>query len=102
MFAKASLDILVQFVGLDKIESQIPNTVTTTKPYIYEEFFNLLVMDCNIVQLPKLIFDEETQQLRWINPKDFINTGINREYENEIKLIKKYVPYNERYKYLRS
>lgn len=102
MFTKASLDMLVQFVGFDKIESCLPNTVTTTKPNIYEEFFNLLVMDYNIVQLPKLIFDEENQQLRWINPKDFINTGINRECENEIKLIKKYVPYDERYKYLKN
>lgn len=102
MFNQAALDILVQFVGLDKIETQLPKTITTTKSNIYEEYFNPLVLGYNIVQIPKLIFDEEKQQLRWIKPQELINTGINRECENEIKLIKKYVPFDQRYKYLRK
>ncbi len=89
------------FFGFDKIETQVKKTITTSKPNIYEEFFNLMIMDYEIVQLPKLVFDEDTQKFRWIYPNEFINTGINREFEEEIKLIKKYVPYNERYKYLR-
>lgn len=102
MFHKASFDMLVQFIGFDKIETQRSETITTTKPNIYEEFFNPLVMGYNIVQIPKLIFDEENQQFRWIFPNEFINSGINRECENEIKLIKKYVPYEKRYLYLRD
>ncbi len=102
MFVKASFDMLVQFIGLDKIETQIFKTITTSKPNIYEEFFNPLVMGYDVVQLPKLIFDEEKQQLRWIHPQKFINTGINRECEKEIKLIKKYIPFEDRYKYLRD
>lgn len=89
------------FFGFDKIETQVKKTITTSKPNIYEEFFNLMIMDYEIVQLPKLVFDEDTQKFRWIYPNEFINTEINREFEEEIKLIKKYVPYNERYKYLR-
>ena len=89
------------FFGFDKIETQVKKTITTSKPNIYEEFFNSLIMDYEIVQLPKLVFNEDTQKFRWIYPNEFINTGINREFEEEIKLIKKYVPYNERYKYLR-
>lgn len=102
MFYKASFDMLVQFVGFDKIETQLSKTITTSKSNIYEEFFNLLVMEYNIVQLPRLIFDEENQQFRWIYPNEFINSGINRECEKEIKLIKKYIPYEERYKYLKK
>lgn len=102
MFTNVSFDLLVQFVGLDKIETQLSNTITTSKPNIYEEFFNPLVMGYDIVQLPKLIFVEGTQHFRWIYPNEFINSGINRECENEINLIKKYVPYDERYKFLRD
>ena len=42
-------------------------------------------MEYNIVQIPRLVFDTESQHFRWIYPKEFINSGINREYENEIK-----------------
>lgn len=102
MFHKASFDIFVQFIGFDKIETQLSKTITTSKPNIYEEFFNPLVMGYNIVQLPRLIFDEESQQFRWISPNEFVNSGINRECENEIKLIKKYIPYEKRHLYLRD
>lgn len=101
MFYEASFDMLIQLIGFDKIETQVKKTITTSKPNIYEEFFNPMIMDYEIVQLPKLVFDEDTQKFRWIYPNEFINTGINREFEEEIKLIKKYVPYNERHKYLR-
>lgn len=102
MFYKASFDMLVQFIGFDKIETQLPKTITTSKSNVYEEFFNLLIMEYNVVQLPRLVFDEEIQHFRWIYPNEFINSGINRECENEIKLIKKHIPYEERYKYFRG
>lgn len=102
MFYQSSFDMLVQFIGFDKIETQLSKTITTSKPNIYEEFFNPLVIGYNIVQLPKLIFDEEKQQFRWLSPNEFINSGINRECENEIKLIKKYVPCEKRHLYLRN
>lgn len=102
MFYKASFDMLVQFIGFDKIETQLSKTITTSKSNVYEEFFNLLIMEYNVLQLPRLVFDEEIQHFRWIYPNEFINSGINRECENEIKLIKKHIPYEERYKYFRG
>lgn len=102
MFYKASFDMLVQFIEFDKIETQLHKTISTSKSNIYEVFFNLLIMEYDIIQLPRLIFDEENQHFRWIYPNEFINSGINRECENEIKLIKKYIPYEERYKYFRK
>ena len=102
MFMKASFDMLIQFIGFDKVETQLSKTITTSKSNVYEEFFNLLIMEYNVVQLPRLVFDEETQHFRWIYPNEFINSGINRECENEIKLIKKYIPYEKRYLYLKK
>lgn len=100
MFRKASSDLLVQLIGLDKIETQRRKTITTTKPNIYEEFFNLNLLGYDIIQLPKLICDNG--YLRWINPKDFVTTSINRECENELKLIKKSEPRDQWYKFLRN
>ena len=59
-------------------------------------------MEYNIVQLPKLIFDEKIQGFRWICPNEFINSGINRECEKEIKLIRKYVHYDKMHLYFRD
>ena len=102
MFYSAAPDLLVQFVGFDKIESQNPRTITTSKRNIYEEFFNFLLMDYDIVQIPRLVFDKNTQHFRWIYPSSFINAGTNRECEEEIQYIKRYVPYEERYRYFKS
>lgn len=102
MFSKIDKDLIVQFIGFDKIETQIRKTITTSKTNIYEEFFNLLIMDYEIKQIPKLIFDEDTQHFRWIKQNDFINAGINRECEKDIQLIKKYVPYKNRHLYFKD
>lgn len=101
MYFWTTFDLLVQFIGFDKIEIQRSRTITTTKSNIYEEFFNLLIMEWDIVQLPKLIFDEDKQKFIWLPVNDLVTTGEDRECEEEIKLIKKYVPYDERYKYLK-
>ncbi len=99
MFFRASWDILVQFIGLDKIETQLSKTITTSKSNIYKEFFNFLILDYQIVQIPRLIFDNSTG-FKWVNPQEF-NLGIDKELEDEVRLIKKYVPYNERDKYFK-
>lgn len=100
MFREASPDILVQLIGLDKIETRLRKTITTTKANIYEEFYNLILLGYDIVQLPKLICYNE--QLRWIKAREFMTTGIDRECEQELKLIKKNVPYDQWYKFLKD
>ena len=102
MFSRISSDLIVTFVGFDKIETQIKNMITTTKPNIYENFWNEILCGYNIVQIPKLIFDDDKIGWRWIQPHDFVTTGANRECERELKLIKKYVPYNQWYQFLRD
>lgn len=102
MFRSKTNELLVQLIGFDKIETQLPKTITTTKANIYEEFYNLILLGYDIVQIPKLVFDEDKQKLRWVKPNDFVQTAIDRECEEELKLIKKYVPYDQRDKFLRD
>jgi len=102
MFRNASNDILVQLIGFDKIESSRFKTITTTKTNIYEEFYNLILLGYDVYQLPKLIFDEDKKQFRWLKPNDFVQTSIDRECEEELKLIKKYIPYDQRDRFLRN
>ena len=59
MYFLAHRDILVNLIGFDKIETTLPKTISTTKVNINEAFFNYLIMDYNIVSLPKLVYDSE-------------------------------------------
>lgn len=101
MFLKAAQDILVRFIGFDKIESQLFQTITTSKPNIYEEFFNEIIMGWNIVQLKRVLFDSSSQEFYLANYNEFINLDINREREDEAKWILKNIPYDQRAKYLK-
>ena len=92
-------DILIQLIGFDKIETQLSKTITTSKIKIYEEFFNYMIMGYNVVQIPKVIFDEKNNSFKVIKPHEFTSQGMEREIEEEIKLIKKLVPLDERHNY---
>ena len=63
--------------GYSKIETTISRTITTSIDNIYEEFFNYLLMDFNIVQIPKLMYDEKNNDFIFSFPSlllPFINT----------------------------
>lgn len=90
-------DFAVQTIGIDKIETQIPKTITTTKLNPYESYFNYLLMDYNIVQLPKIVLEQ--QRFKKITPKEFsIISHFDEKYKKEVELIKK-LPLKEREKY---
>lgn len=101
MFLKAAQDILVRFIGIDKIESQLFKTITTSKPNIYEEYFNEIITGWNIVQLKRALFDASSQEFYWSDYNDYINLDKNREYEEEANWILKNIPYDQREKYLK-
>lgn len=101
MFFNAHPDILVCLVGFDKIETMLPKTIATSKLNINETFFNYLIMDYNIVTLPRIIYDRENNNFKMIKPNPYYQTETEREYEEEIKLIKKYIPYDERSKHFK-
>ncbi len=95
-------DFLVQMVGFDKIETQMVRTLTTSKQNVNEAFFNYLIMEWQICQIPKFIIDQETRKIIKVIPSDFSishNSGLEREFDKEIQLVKKFVPLSERSKY---
>lgn len=90
--------VMIQYVGYHSVE-RIPRTITTSNPKIYETFWNYLLHDFNIVQLPRMIFDP--------NKKMYIERPVNEFFipDSELRLkaalqsVKKLVPLDERYKY---
>lgn len=94
-------DFAVQTMDFDKVESQLRKTITTSKINIYESFFNYLIMDFDIINIPKIIYREDENRFIQMKHNEFITTSKEKELEEEVKLIKKYVPYNERKKYFR-
>lgn len=93
-------DFAVSTIGFDKIETQVNNTITTTKINPYEFYFNYLIMGYDIVKLPKIIFDKQNQTFRIIAVNDYsIFSHYDEKYKEEANLIKRKVPYSERYKY---
>ena len=68
IFKDISNDLLVMMFGYSKIETTISRTITTSVDNIYEEFFNYLLMDFNIVQIPKLMYDEKNNDFRSKHP----------------------------------
>lgn len=89
-------------VGFDKIETQMVRTLTTSKQNVNEAFFNYLIMEWQICQIPKFIIDQETRKIIKVIPSDFSishNSGLEREFDKEIQLVKKFVPLSERSKY---
>ena len=93
-------DFAVSSIGIDKIETQVNNTITTTKQNPYEFYFNYLIMGYNIVQIPKIVFDRQNQVFRMIDVNEYsIASHYDEKYKEEAKLIIKKVPYFERYKY---
>ena len=100
IFKDISNDLLVMMFGYSKIETTISRTITTSVDNIYEEFFNYLLMDFNIVQIPKLMYDEKNNDFIFSFPSS-LDIGSNREAKEEISKIKKYVPYEERYLFFR-
>jgi len=93
-------DFAVLSIGIDKIETQVNNTITTTKQNPYEFYFNYLIMGYNIVQIPKIVFDRQNQVFRMIDVNEYsLASHYDEKYKEEAKLIIKKVPYSERYKY---
>lgn len=93
-------DFVVQLAHLDKVE-KLPLTITTSRVEIYEHFFNYLLMDFNVRQIPAVVFNEEKGDFCYYRPDELITLGTERELEEEIKLIKKYIPLSERHNYFR-
>lgn len=92
-------DILTLLLGFDKIENKWTKTITTSKLNINETFFNYLLMDYNIIYKPSLRYDENTNSFIWYNKNSLIDSPTEKQYEEKIKEIKRYIPYDKRSDY---
>lgn len=88
-YIEASMDLLIQFVGLDKIETNVSRKITTSLPDANLRYKDLILDGYEILQVPHLHFDDKSQEFIFIDPVDFKNSSMDREVEEEIKLIKK-------------
>ena len=93
-------DYVVQLLNFDKIE-RIPQTITTARIDINERFYNYLLMDFKIQRCPAVVYNDNLGDFCYFRPNEFVVVGKERELEEEIQLIKKYVPLYERPKYFR-
>lgn len=94
-----SKELLVLFLGYSKIETILRKTITTTVKNPNEVFYNYKLMDFDIVRIPSLIYDKNTNEFKIEEISNYSCT-LERELEDDIELIKKYVPYNKRDKFL--
>ena len=67
-------DYLVQLLNYDKVE-RLPRTITTSKVNIYEAFFNYLIMEFTISQIPRVSFDATVGDFNFIYQNNFIQHG---------------------------
>ena len=118
-------DICVQYLGYDSIErawriydvnlfnnihdasngyafSNNPRIIVTSEKNVNERFYNWLLMDWTIQQIPKKVWDDKNK--KFID-EDYIFNYINRDkeeiYGKEIESIKRLVKKEDRYKYFR-
>ena len=95
-------EILVQACNYDSIESQLPKTITTSKFNVNEAFYDWLLMDYTVCQIPKKIYSEDEEKyVDWEQP-DFLKTDKELRLGEEIQAIKKLVPLNQRNRYFRG
>lgn len=94
--------ILVQACNYDSVESQLYRTITTSKFNIYETFYDYILHDYKIFQIPKKVYNEELEEyIDWEQPEWLISDKELR-LKAELESICKEVPLEERKQYCRS
>ena len=92
-------DILVQACGYDAVESQLYRTITTSKFNIYETFYDYILHDYKIFQLPKKIYSEkEERYMDWVQPDWYVPEKELR-LKSELEAICRTTPLEKRKKY---
>lgn len=95
-------DILVRACNYDAIESNLNKGITTSKFNIYETFYDYILHDYKIIQIPKSIYDEKTEKyIDWKQNKFFLSDKELR-LRDELEAIKSCVPLEERASFCRA
>lgn len=94
--------VLVQACNHDAIESARYRTITTSKFNIYETFYDYILHDWEIFQIPKKVYDENLEQyIDWKQEEWFISDKELR-LKDELTSICREVPLEERHQYCRN
>ena len=93
-------EVFICYLGYHSVE-RTPKTITTSVSNIYETFYNYLLNDFTIFQLPRMIFDENLKTYFQIEQNEFFIPDSELRLKNEIQAIKRLVPINQRGKYYR-
>lgn len=93
-------EVIISYLGYHSIE-RVPRTITTSSFKIYETFYNYLLNDFTIYQMPKMIYDEDKKMYVMNKQNEFFIPDSELRLKEEIQSIKKLVPKKERYKYYR-
>lgn len=93
-------DVMVQYLGYHSVE-RLPRTITTSEFNIYETFYNYLLNDYNIVQIPKMFYDDNKKMYIEYTKNNFLVSDKELRLKDEVQAIKKLVPPEKRYQYYR-
>ncbi len=90
----SSLDFMILFLEFDKVESMKKHMITTSSKIPHIRFYNYYLMDWEIVQLPKVIYHEDSSTFEFLDNRliDLYHSSSNdSEALEEIQEIKKKV-----------
>lgn len=93
-------DTLVQYLGYDSVENVCLRTICTSYPNVNERFYNYKLMDFNILQVPRMMWDEKNKIYR----PTLIEYQTEKEeiLEKEIDSIRRLVKREKRSEYFRT
>ncbi len=117
-------DILVEYLGYDSIEKIRPNgeyleyplniskedysfadrprTIDTSNKEIHVRFFNYLLMDWKVAQMPGYIYNSQKGTFEELPMGMYaIQSGRDLEYQSEIETIRRLVPRKDRIQFFR-
>ena len=94
--------MLVQSCDYDYVEGNKNKIITTSKFNVYEAFYDYMLMDFDIQQIPKRIYDKHERRYVEYSQSEFLVPESELRLKSEIESIKKYVPRHQRKEFFRS
>lgn len=91
--------VLVQACNYDSIESQGYRIITTSKFNIYETFYDYILHDYKIFQIPKKVYDKNLQKYIELKQSIWFMSDKELRLKAELESICKHVPLEERNQY---
>ncbi len=95
-------EVLVRACNYDAVESTLFRGITTSKFNIYETFYDYILHDYEIYQIPKLIFNEKKEVYEEYSQPEYLISDKELRLKAELEAICSSVPLEEREQYCRS